>query len=198
MAQPSPSPTAKRLCVGVVTGPHGIRGGVRVKSFTADPADIDAYGPVSDETGMRRFAIRVVGMIKGVVLAELDGIADRNAAEALKGLHLYVDRDQLPPAEEDEFYHADLLGLTARLEDGTVLGNVTGLYDFGAGESVEITGPKGQVTMVPFTKAAVPAIDLAAGMLTIVPPDGLFDKPAPPASLEEQEAAAADVLGAAP
>jgi 16S rRNA processing protein RimM len=195
MAQSNPTPPAKRLCVGIVTGPHGIRGAVRVKSFTADPADIDAYGPVSDESGTRRFAIRVVGMVKGVVLAELDGVADRNAAEALKGLHLYVDRDQLPPADEDEFYHADLLGLSARLEDGTVLGNVTGLYDFGAGESVEITGPTGHVTMVPFTKSAVPAIDLAAGTLTIVPPAGLFDKPAPPASLEEQEAAAAEALG---
>ena len=195
MAQSRPSSTAKRLCVGIVTGPHGIRGGVRVKSFTADPADIGAYGPVSDEAGTRRFALRVVGMVKGVVLAELEGVNDRNAAEALKGLHLYVDRDQLPPAEEDEFYHADLLGLSARLQDGTVLGQVTGLYDFGAGESVEITGAKGQVTMVPFTKAAVPVIDLAAGTLTIDPPAGLFDKPAPPASLEEQEAVAADVLG---
>ena len=198
MATPSPSSSAKRLCVGIVTGPHGVRGGVRVKSFTADPSDLDAYGPVSDETGTRRFAVRVTGMVKGVVLAELQGVDDRNAAEALKGLHLYVDRDQLPPADEEEFYHADLLGLSARLEDGTELGRVTGLYDFGAGDSVEITNPKGQVIMVPFTKAVVPAIDLAAGLLTIVPPAGLFDKPAPPASIEDQEAAAADVLGAEP
>jgi 16S rRNA processing protein RimM len=198
MATPSPSSSsAKRLCVGIVTGPHGIRGGIRVKSFTADPADLDAYGPVSDETGTRQFAIRVTGMIKGVVLAELEGIRDRNAAEALKGLHLYVDRDQLPPAEEEEFYHADLLGLAARLEDGTELGKVTGLYEFGAGESVEITGSKGQVIMVPFTKAAVPVVDLVQG-LTIVPPAGLFDKPEPPASLEDQAVAAADVLGAEP
>ena len=196
MATPSPS-SAKMLCVGIVTGPHGIRGGVRVKSFTADPADLDAYGPVSDETGSRRFAVRVTGMIKGVVLAELDGVKDRNAAEALKGLHLYVDRDQLPPAEEEEFYHADLLGLAARLEDGTELGKVTGLYEFGAGESVEITNAKGQVIMVPFTKAAVPVVDLVQG-LTIVPPAGLFDKPEPPASLEDQAVAAADVLGAEP
>ncbi len=197
MATPSPSSSAKRLCVGIVTGPHGVRGGVRVKSFTADPADLDAYGPVSDETGTRRFAVRVIGMVKGVVLAELQGVADRNAAEALKGLHLYVDRDQLPPADEEEFYHADLLGLSARLEDGTELGKVTGLYEFGAGESVEITNGKGQVVMVPFTKAVVPVVDLVQG-LTIVPPVGLFDKPAPPASIEEQEAAAADVLGVEP
>jgi 16S rRNA processing protein RimM len=195
---PSPATTAKRLCVGIVTGPHGIRGAVRVKSFTADPADLGAYGPVSDETGTRRFAIRVVGTMKGVVLAELGGIADRNAAETLKGLHLYVDRAQLPEADADEFYHADLLGLEARLADGTALGKVTGLYDFGAGESVEITGAKGEVTMVPFTKSAVPAIDLAGGTLTIDPPAGLFDKPAPPASLAEQERAAVEALGATP
>src|SRR5271166_1056791 len=114
MAQSRPSPSAKRLCVGIVTGAHGVRGGVRVKSFTADHSDIDAYGPVSDEAGTRRFAIRSVGVMKGVVLAELEGVTDRNSAEALKGLHLYVDRDQLPPAEEDEFYNADLLGLAAR------------------------------------------------------------------------------------
>jgi 16S rRNA processing protein RimM len=197
MAQPSSS-SSKRLCVGIVAGPHGIRGGLRVKSFTADPADIDAYGPVSDENGTRLFQMRVTGMVKGTVLAEIEGVDDRNAAEALKGLQLFVDRDRLPPAEADEFYHADLLGLTARLEDGTVLGQVSGLYDFGAGDSVEITGPKGQITMVPFTKAAVPAIDLAGGTMTIVPPAGLFDKPAPPASLEEQEAVAAEMLGAAP
>jgi len=195
---PSPTTTAKRLCVGIVTGPHGIRGAVRVKSFTADPADLGAYGPVSDETGTRHFAVRVVGMMKGVVLAELGGIADRNAAEALKGLHLYVDRAQLPEADAEEFYHADLLGLQARLADGTALGSVTGLYDFGAGESVEITGARGEVTMVPFTKAAIPAIDLAGGTLTIDPPTGLFDKPAPPASLADQERAAAEALGAAP
>jgi 16S rRNA processing protein RimM len=195
----APDPSAKRLCVGIVTGPHGIRGAVRVKSFTADPADLDAYGPVSDETGARRFGLRVTGMLKGVVLVEFDGVADRNAAEALKGLRLYVDRDQLPPPDEDEFYHADLIGLSARLQDGTVLGTVTGLYDFGAGESVEITGAKGETMLVPFTKAVVPMIDLAAGRLTIVPPDGLFERPAPPASIAEQEQAAAEALaGAAP
>jgi 16S rRNA processing protein RimM len=198
MASSTPHPTAKRLCVGIVTGPHGIRGAVRVKSFTADPADIDAYGPVSDEAGTRRFAIRVVGMMKGVVLVELGGVADRNAAEALKGLHLYVDRAQLPPADADEFYHADLIGLAARLHDGTALGIVTGLYDFGAGQSIEITAPNGEVAMVPFTKTAVPTIDLDLGTLTVDPPAGLFDKPAPPASLADQEAAAAEVLGAAP
>jgi|HubBroStandDraft_1064217.scaffolds.fasta_scaffold00146_30 16S rRNA processing protein RimM len=189
MARPQPSAAAKRLCVGIVAGAHGIRGAVRVKSFTADPSDIGAYGPVSDETGARHFALRVVGQTKGVVLAELDGVTDRDSAEALKGLHLYVERTQLPPAEDDEFYHADLLGLSARLTDGTVLGQVTGLYEFGAGDSVEITGPAGAITMVPFTKAAVPVIDLAGGMLIIDPPAGLLEKPAPPASLADQEAA---------
>jgi 16S rRNA processing protein RimM len=190
----SPS-TAKRICVAIVTGPHGIRGGVRLKSFTATPSDVGAYGPVSDEAGMRRFEVRVIGAIKGVVLAELSGITDRNAAEGLKGLHLYVDRDQLPPADEEEFYHADLIGLAALLEDGKVLGTVTGVYEFGAGDSIEITGPGGEITMVPFTRATVPVIDLKAGRLSIVPPAGLFDKLAPPAPIEKQAATAAEFLG---
>lgn len=189
-------PTPRRLCIGIVTGAHGIKGAVRVKSFTADPADLAAYGPVSDAGGTRHFGLRVIGMVKGSVLAEIEGITDRDAAEALKGLQLHVDRDRLPPPEPDEFYHADLIGLSALLVDGTNLGTVTGLHDFGAGESVEITGPKGETTLVPFTRAAVPQIDLAAGMLIIDPPAGLFDK-APPPALAEQERAAAEALGEA-
>ena len=104
------SPASKKLCVGIVTGPHGIRGAVRLKSFTAEASDIGAYGPLSDEAGARRFTVRITGAVKGAIIAELSGVGDRNAAEALKGLQLFVDRDQLPPAEEEEFYHADLIG----------------------------------------------------------------------------------------
>jgi 16S rRNA processing protein RimM len=191
----NPSPNPRRLCIGIVTGAHGVKGAVRVKSFTADPADLDAYGPVSDAGGTRRFGLRVIGMVKGSVLAEIEGVTDRDAAEALKGLQLHVERDRLPPPEPDEFYHADLIGLRALLADGTSLGRVTGLHDFGAGESVEIIGPKGETMLVPFTRAAVPEIDLTAGTLTIEPPAGLFDKPAPPAALAEQERKAAEALG---
>jgi 16S rRNA processing protein RimM len=174
------------LCVGVITGAQGIRGAVRIKSFTADPLDIDAYGPVSDEAGTRLFELKVVGQSKGVVVATLKGVADRNAAEALKGLRLFVDRGRLPPAEDDEYYHADLLGLAAELIGGEPLGRITAVYDFGAGDAIEVTQADGVVVMVPFTKAAVPTVDLKAGKVVIDPPAGLFDKPEPPQSIEAQ------------
>jgi len=183
----------KLLCVGVITGAQGIRGAVRIKSFTADPLDIDAYGPVSDEAGTKRFELKSVGQSKGVVVATLAGVTDRNAAEALKGLRLFVDRDRLPPAEDEEYYHADLLGLAAELIGGEPLGRVTAVYDFGAGDAIEVTRADGAVVMVPFTKAAVPTVDLAAGKLVIDPPAGLFDKPEPPQPLERQ-AERADAL----
>jgi len=176
----------KSLCVGVITGAQGLRGAVRIKSFTADPADIDAYGPVSDETGTRTFALKSIGQSKGVVVATLTGVTDRNAAEALKGLRLFVDREQLPPAEDEEYYHADLLGLAAELVGGAPLGRVTAVYDFGAGDAIEVTQTDGVVVMVPFTKAAVPTVDLAAGKVVIDPPAGLFDKPEPPQPLALQ------------
>jgi 16S rRNA processing protein RimM len=187
MATPTANPAAKRLCLGIVTGPHGVRGAVRVKSFTEDPAAIGAYGPLSDAAGTRHFALTVRGLGKGVVLAELEGVADRDAAEALRGLHLYVDRERLPPADADEFYQADLIGLPVVLADGKPLGRVAALHDYGAGQSLEITGVAGEAILVPFTKAAVPVVDLAAGRLVVEPPDGLFDKPAPPERLAESE-----------
>ena len=186
------SASEKRLCVGVITGAQGIRGAVRVKSFTADPLDIDAYGPVSDEAGTRTFELKSVGQSKGVVVATLSGVTDRNAAEALKGLRLFVDRDRLPPAEDEEFYHADLLGLAAELIGGEPLGRITAVYDFGAGDALEVTQADGAVVMVPFTKAAVPTVDLAAGKVLIDPPAGLFEKPEPPEPLTRQAEAAGE------
>ena len=180
------SASQKPLCVGVITGAQGIRGAVRVKSFTADPLDIDAYGPVSDEAGTRAFELKAIGQSKGVVVATLKGVSDRNAAEALKGLRLFVDRDRLPPAEDEEYYHADLLGLAAELIGGEPLGRITAVYDFGAGDAIEVTKDDGAVVMVPFTKAAVPTVDLKAGKVVIDPPAGLFDKPEPPQSLDRQ------------
>ncbi|HLZ65476.1 MAG TPA: ribosome maturation factor RimM [Aliidongia sp.] len=180
------SASPKLLCIGVITGAQGIRGAVRIKSFTADPLDIDAYGPVSDEAGTRVFELKSVGQSKGVVVATLAGVTDRNAAEALKGLRLFVDRDRLPPAEDEEYYHADLLGLAAELIGGEPLGRITAVYDFGAGDAIEVTQTDGSVVMVPFTKAAVPTVDLAGGKVVIDPPAGLFDKPEPPQPLERQ------------
>ncbi len=109
-------------------------------------------------------------------------------------MRLYVGRDRLPAADDEEFYHADLIGLAATLADGTPFGTVAAVWDFGAGDSVEIELPDGKTIMVPFTKEAVPVVDLPAGRVVIEPPAGLFDKPEPPASIEEQGMVAAEIL----
>jgi 16S rRNA processing protein RimM len=165
---------AQQVLIGVVTGVHGVSGAVRVKSFAARPEDIARYGPLSDGTG-RRFTLRVTGAQKGVVIARFEGVEDRNRAEELRGLRLYLPRAALPPAENDEFYHADLIGLAAVLGDGTALGRVRAVYDFGAGDMIEIERPAAPPALVPFTRAVVPVVDLIAGRLVIDPPPGLLD-----------------------
>lgn len=159
-----------RVCVGAIVGAQGIRGAVRIKSFTDQPHDVGAYGPVEDESGERRFKLKVTGEAKGLMVATLDGVRDRDAAEALKGVRLYVPRGKLPELEEDEFLYSDLVGLEARSEAGEVLGTVRGLADFGAGEVVDIALKVGGSLMVPFTKAAVPVVDVRGGWLAVVPP----------------------------
>jgi 16S rRNA processing protein RimM len=191
---PQPSPPlgerepARRVCVAIVTGAHGVKGAVRLKSFTADPADVARYGPLEDESGERHFALSLVGAGKGVLLARLAGIADRNQAEALRGLRLYLRRAALPPTADDEYYHADLIGLDARLTDGGVLGRVRAVHDFGAGDTLEIERAGGPPIMVPFTRAVVPVVDLEAGRLMIDPPPGLLEpvkqNPPPPVGAE--------------
>jgi 16S rRNA processing protein RimM len=168
----------KRVCVGVVTGAHGVRGAVRVKSFTAEPTDVARYGPLEDESGERRFKLRLVGSAKGVVIGKLAGIDDRDQAEALRGLRLYLSRAALPPPAEDEYYHADLIGLEAVLADGTPFGRVRAVHDFGAGDTLDIDRPQGPPVMVPFTRAVVPVVDIDGGRLVLDPPPGLLDEPA--------------------
>ncbi len=159
-----------RLCLGVVTGAQGVRGQVRIKSFTAEPNAIADYGPLEDERGTRRFELELVGEAKGVLIARIAGIADRNAAEGLKGLRLYVPRAALPATDPDEFYYADLVGLAAMLKDGSVFGTVAAVHDFGAGASLEIALPDGKSTIIPFTGAAVPVVDVAGGRIVVDPP----------------------------
>jgi 16S rRNA processing protein RimM len=185
------SASGARICVGVITGAQGIKGAVRVKSFTAVPEDVAAYGPLADESGERRLKLRVVGQAKGVVVATITGVEDRNAAEAMKGLRLYVERSALPAAGEEEYYHADLIGLEAVLRDGTGLGRVRAVHEYGAGDSIEVARPSGATVLVPFTRAAVPVVDLAAGRLVIDPPEGLFDN----RPVELVEGAVGDAIG---
>ena len=156
-----------RICVGAIAGSHGIKGAVRIKSFTDVPEDVAAYGPISDEAGDRRFDIGVEAVRGGMVIAALGGVADRDAAEALKGLRLYVSKDALPEPEEDEFYHADLLGLEV-MQDGGMIGTVRSIIPAGTGEVLEIDrGPGRETLLVPFTKAAVPTVEIGEGRLTV-------------------------------
>ncbi|MCP5366184.1 MAG: ribosome maturation factor RimM [Hyphomicrobiales bacterium] len=180
------------VCLGVVTGARGLRGEVRIKSFTAAPADIGAYGPLRDAAGGRAFRVKVVGEAKGVVVARIDGIGDRDAAEALKGTRLYLARQALPAPEEDEFYHVDLVGLRADLAGGGTLGTVRAVDDFGAGAVLEVAGGgpgsviRGTV-MVPFTRAVVPVVDIAGGRVVVDPPPGLLEPAAPEDELSARE-----------
>jgi 16S rRNA processing protein RimM len=166
--------TGRKVCVGVVIGAKGVRGEVRIKSFTASPGDIAAYGPVTTTDG-RTFKLKVAGFAKDAVTVRLEGVADRDAAEAMKGTELYVDRAALPPPEDGSYYHADLIGLAAVLTTGEVLGEVTAVFNFGAGDVLEVKRPNGETELIPFPGPAVEKVDLAAGTITIVPLPGLFD-----------------------
>ncbi|MEA2979992.1 MAG: rRNA processing protein RimM [Alphaproteobacteria bacterium] len=160
-----------RICVAQIGAAHGLRGEVRLRSFTEDPMAITAYGPLESEDGTRRFEIEAMRPAKDHFVARLKGVPDRNAAERLTNLRLFVPRDRLPPIEDDEtFYHADLVGLAAVTPDGAPLGKVTAILNFGAGDLVEIKPESGgEPLMVPFTDAAVPEIDIAAGRIVVVP-----------------------------
>jgi 16S rRNA processing protein RimM len=165
----------RRVLMGLVLGAHGIKGAVRILSYAAEAEDIASYGPLEDESGARKFSLTVVGKARGAVLAEVEGIGDRDAATALKGTKLYVRRSALPAPSEGEFYWDDLVGLRAELKGGTALGEVTAVHDYGGGPSLEVKREAGASVMVPFTDRVVPVVDLEAGRLVIDPPEGLLD-----------------------
>jgi 16S rRNA processing protein RimM len=169
----------QRVCVGVITGPQGVQGAVRIKSFTEVPEDITGYGPVEDEAGRRRFELRLVGTAKGVVIARVAGIEDRNQAETLRGQRLYLPRSALPQTPADEYYHADLIGLEAVLSDGAPVGRVRAIHDFGAGDTLELARTGAPPVMVPFTREIVPVVQPAEGRLVLDPPPGLLDDSEP-------------------
>ena len=163
-----------RVCLGVVTGAHGVRGLVKIKSFTEVPEDLTAYGDLTDESSLRRFSVTVTGKAKDALLARIAGVEDREAAQALRGTKLMVERAALPAIEEPEtFYYADLVGLAVEDPAGRLLGRVKAVMNHGAGDLLEIEpAPEvGRATLlVPFTKAAVPRVDLEAGRLVVEPP----------------------------
>ncbi|MGI9386263.1 MAG: ribosome maturation factor RimM, partial [Methyloligellaceae bacterium] len=164
-----------RICLGCIADAQGVRGAVRIQTFTETPEDIAAYGVLEDKAGARSFEIVTVRRHKGtVVIATLAGIDDRTAAEALKGTELYVGRDCLPEQDEDDvWYYADLVGLTAIEQDKTVLGEVVAVQNFGSGDLLEVRlTDSSKTVLIPFTEAVVPTVDIAAGKVLIVPPEG--------------------------
>jgi 16S rRNA processing protein RimM len=181
MAPPSarkPDQTDTRVCVGQIVGVHGLRGLVKLKSFTGDPAAIADYNPLTDQSGTRRFTVELQSATKDGWLARVEGVADRTAAEALRGVLLHVERDRLPPPEdEDEFYHADLIGLPVSRPDGERIGSVVALHDFGGGDMLEVRLPDQRTVMLPFTKAIVPVVDVAGGRIVADPTSDLLAPP---------------------
>jgi 16S rRNA processing protein RimM len=159
--------TGKRILLGRIAGGHGIRGEVRITAFTERPEDIAAYGPLDDGAG-RMFKIEAVRATGKGVVARLAGIRDRTAAEALKGVPLYVDRERLPPPNEGEFYHADLIGMAAVDIQGRPVGEVVGVFNHGAGDILELRlEESGKTELIAFTDAFVPEVDLAARRLVV-------------------------------
>jgi len=171
---------AARVCVAQIGTAHGLRGEVRLHVFTEDPMAIATYGPLETEDQSRTFAVAALRPAKNHLIARLAGIDDRNAADALRNVKLYVPRERLPqPPDEETFYHADLIGLAVETADGSLLGTVVTLHNFGAGDLLEIARANTDATvLLPFTKAVVPVIDLKRGRLVVNPPEGALDSPA--------------------
>jgi 16S rRNA processing protein RimM len=165
-----------RVLVGEIGRPQGLQGEVRIKSFTAEPQAIAAYGPLEDESGTRLFEIETLRVTPKVLSARLKGVERRDQAEALTGTKLYVPRSRLPEREEDEWYHSDLIGLAAIGPDGATIGTVVAVHNFGAGDLLEIRPASGGATeLMPFTRESVPEVDVEGGWLKVVPAEGLSE-----------------------
>jgi 16S rRNA processing protein RimM len=162
---------SKRILMGRIGAAHGIQGEVRIQSFTDEPLALATYGPLSTNKPGLTLEIEHARATTNMLVARLKGVADRTAAEKLNGVELYVDRDMLPPPDDDDFYHADLIGLEARLADGTVLGKVTAIPNFGASDLLEVRdGQSGDTYLYPFTRAVVPEVHIGEGFVVIEVP----------------------------
>ncbi|MDO9524893.1 MAG: ribosome maturation factor RimM [Gemmobacter sp.] len=163
-----------RVCVGALAGSFGVKGEVRLKSFCADPTAIADYVPLWSEDGTRKFDVTLTGSVPNGLSARLTGIDTREQAEALKGLRLYADRSKLPALDDDEYYHADLIGLSVLDTGGTLIGTVQAVHNHGASDILEVMGPgMKDALLLPFTLAVVPTVDIAGGRIIADPPDGL-------------------------
>jgi 16S rRNA processing protein RimM len=165
------SSSGKKLLMGRIGAAHGIKGEVRIQSFTAEPLALASYGPLSTSKPGLTIEIETARATTNVLVARLKGVSDRAAAEKLNGVELYIDRENLPPADDDDYYHADLIGLEARLGDGTVLGTVIAIPNFGASDLIEVRDMRsGDTFLYPFSKAVVPEVHIAEGYLVIEVP----------------------------
>lgn len=158
------------VCVARIGAAHGVRGAVKLWTFTEDPFAIRRYGPLLSKDGKRQFEVATAREAKDHLVATFKGVATRDDAERLNGIELYVPRDKLPATDEDEYYHTDLIGLAAVTTDGDALGRVVAIQNFGAGDIIEIAPPKGTTLLLPFTNAVVPEVDLAGGRVVIALP----------------------------
>lgn len=162
----------ERICIGAIAGAFGITGEVRLKSFCSQPEDIAAYGPLFTEDGARQFRVTLTRPVAGGFGARIGGVTTREEAEALRGTSLFIDRAKLPSLPDDEFYYADLIGLDAIDTGGEVLGKVLAVHNHGAGDIIEISSTRHKsALLLPFTKAIVPNVDLAAGRLIVDLPE---------------------------
>jgi 16S rRNA processing protein RimM len=156
-----------RICIARIGAAHGVRGAVKLWTFTEDPLAVKAYGPLLTKDGARSFEVATAREAKGHLVATLKGIATREDAERLNGIELYIAREKLPATGENEYYHADLIGLAAVTPLSAPIGRVIAIHNFGAGDIIEIAPPQGPTLLLPFTNAVVPSVDLAAGHVVI-------------------------------
>ncbi|KJC61366.1 ribosome maturation factor RimM [Bradyrhizobium sp. LTSPM299] len=155
------------ICVARIGAAHGVRGAVRLWTFTEDPLAVKDYGPLTTKDGARQFEVTHARQAKDHLVATLKGVATREDAERLNGIELYIPRDRLPQTDDDEYYHADLIGLAAVTTTDQPLGKVIAIHNFGAGNIIEIAPPQGATMLLPFTNAVVPSVDLAGGRVVI-------------------------------
>jgi 16S rRNA processing protein RimM len=158
---------AAPICVARIGAAHGVRGAVKLWTFTEDPLAVNRYGPLQTKDGARQFEVTHARQAKDHLVATFKGVATRDDAEKLNGIELYVARDKLPATDEDEYYHADLIGLAAVTAANEPLGRVIAIHNFGAGDIIEIAPPHGVTMLLPFTNAVVPTVDLAGGRVVI-------------------------------
>jgi 16S rRNA processing protein RimM len=158
---------AALICVARIGAPHGVRGAVKLWTFTEDPLAVKSYGPLATKDGARRFEVTHAREAKGHLVATLKGVATREDAERLNGTELYIARDKLPATGTDEYYHADLIGLAAVNAADEPIGRIIAIHNFGAGDIIEIAPPHGATMLLPVTNAVVPSVDLAGGRVVI-------------------------------